>query len=151
MEQIRERLAWTRRIATNHLRDSQAKQKQLYDKQASMRSFHEGERVLVCSLLFPKQTTREWEGPFTVTRVLWPVNYEVRCEPRPYRLKVLHVNHLKKWHPPDEAVPMVAWLDIQPPPPPPLSVGELPWQPKATEHEQGGVPPIGEDLNDEQQ
>lgn len=103
---------------------------------------------MVCSLLFLRQATIEWKGPFTITRVLGSVNYEVRCDPRPYRLKTLHVNHLKKWHAPDEAVSAVAWSDIQPSP---LLNGDLTWRPRETKQSPQDPPPFDADLTKPQQ
>lgn len=115
-KQTKKHLDWARQTATSHLLAAQDKQKRDYDKQVSLHSFQVGERVLVHSLLFPRQATSEWEGPFTVTQVLGPVNYDVRCGPIPYRLKALHVNHLKKWHAPAKAISTVAWSEVQPSP-----------------------------------
>lgn len=124
--QLKERLSWARRMSTAHLVTLQAKQIQQYDQQKAPRSFQEGEWLRMHSLLFLRQGTHEREGPFTIMRVLGPVNYEVRCGPRHFRLKTLHVNYLKKWHVPDKAVSIVALLEVQPPW---LSSGELPWEP----------------------
>lgn len=74
--QIKVRLAWARQTATAHLLAAQEKQKQQFNRQTLPCSFQEGEHVLVHSLLFPRQATSEWEGPFTIMRVLGPVNYK---------------------------------------------------------------------------
>lgn len=143
LEQIKENLAWDRRTTTAHLLVAQAKQKHQYNERVSLHSFQEVDRILVRSLLFPQQATHELEGPFTVTRTLGPVNYKVHCGPRPYQLKVLHVNHLKKWHAPDKAVSRVAWFETQPPP---LSAGELSWKPWKAKTKHSEAPPLDEDL-----
>lgn len=72
----------------------------------------------------PHKAAKEWEGPFTVTKVLGPVTYEVCCGPCQNQLKVLHINHLKFWHDPDPPKTTIAWSDTCPLP---ISAREFPW------------------------
>lgn len=95
-------------MAHTHLQAAQTKQKLAYDKTAVTRIFLLGDRVLVRALLFPRQATKEWEGPFTITKAFGPLTYEVRCGPRLYRLKIIHVNHLKWWYGHEDTTPTIA-------------------------------------------
>lgn len=58
---------------TKYLLAAQAKQKHQYDRGTTVWSFQVGNRVLARALLFPRQATREWEGPFTIMKVLRPM------------------------------------------------------------------------------
>lgn len=88
-----------------HLLAAQVKQKPGYDQTVVLGTF---QQVLARALLFPRQATQEWEGPFAVNKVLGPVTYKVPCGPRPNQLKTFHVNHLKWWHEPTTTVSTVA-------------------------------------------
>lgn len=129
VHQLKDHLNWAHQTATKHLRAAQAKQKRAFDRTAVERKFQQGDRVLVRSLSFSRSATKEWEGPFTVTKVVNPLTYEVRCGPRSFQSKILYVNHLKQWYPPEADVQATAWSDIQPAV---LSDGDLPWSSSTT-------------------
>lgn len=122
---LQECFQWAREQAQANLQQAQEKQKRYYDQQAKTQQFQVGNRVLVWSLLFPKAATQEWEGPYTVTQVKLPLTYDVRCDPRPWDTKTLHVNLIKWWYEPATDAQTVAWSEQHQAP---LSSRDLPWK-----------------------
>lgn len=111
-------------FTSQRLHQAQVKQKGLYDRTAKPWTFQVGDRVLVCSSLFPWNTSGKWEDPFPSLKVQGTLTYEVHCGTWKRDTKVLHVNYLKRWYNPKADIPMVAWVEKQPPP---LSSGNLSW------------------------
>ena len=98
---IQEKLAKLSELVQQNLKNAQQKQKAWYDKHARAREFKTGDRVLV---LLPTSTSKllaEWQGPYSVTRPIGKVNYEVDMSDRRKRKRVFHINMLKKWETPD--------------------------------------------------
>lgn len=87
------------------------------------RQFQLGDQVLV---LLPTSTNKllaEWQGPFSITKRLGKVDYEVHMPNRRKLKQVFHVNMLHKWHSPtaiscwadeiadDDGDDIVTWLE----------------------------------------
>ena len=95
---IRERLQAMSEVARENLGAAQKKQKTWYDKQARERGFSVGEQVLV---LLPSSTNRlqaEWQGPYAIQKQVGLVDYEINMSNKRKKLRVFHVNMLRRWH-----------------------------------------------------
>ena len=100
---IRERLDQMTELVQENMAKAQQQQKRWYDKTARSREFEPGEKVL---LLLPTSTNKlkaKWQGPYTVTKRLGTVNYEIDMKDKGKRFRVFHINLLRKWHMPVEA------------------------------------------------
>ena len=86
---IQDRLAKLRGVVRENLESTQDTQKKWYDRHARDRQFAPGDRVLV---LLPTSTNKllaSWCGPYSVTRRVSPVTYEVEMTDR-RRKKTAH-------------------------------------------------------------
>ena len=97
---MQERLSTLADLVAHNLSQAQAAQKKWYDRNARNRTFQTGDQVLV---LLPTSTNKllaEWQGPYTITRRIGKVNYEVLMPNRRKRHKIFHVNMLREWNSP---------------------------------------------------
>ena len=97
--EMRERLEGMSTLVKRAAAKAQQRQKMAYDRSAMSRNLDAGDKVLV---LLPMQRNRlklEWVGPYTVTRKVTPVDYEVETPGRQQERKVYYVNLLKQWYP----------------------------------------------------
>ncbi|TWW71979.1 SCAN domain-containing protein [Takifugu flavidus] len=95
---MRERLTAVTAMAQDNLRQAQHRQKSWYDRSARTRRFQPGDRVL---LLLPSSDNKllaKWQGPYTVTRKMGAVTYEIDMPDRRKKRQVFHVNMLKRWN-----------------------------------------------------
>lgn len=98
------------KLVSENAEKAQLRQKRAY--KAKPQSLNVGDQVLV---LLPKPRNRfklEWVGPYTVTRKLTSVDYEVEIPGRRSEKKIYHVNLCKKWYPaqPDVSTACLAVL-----------------------------------------
>lgn len=100
---LQDRIRTAQDLAQGNLERAQGKQKERYDRGTRARAFHPGDQVLVARRVLATTKGDPWQGPFPVVRVLGPLSYEVRCGRRATRLKHLHINDLKEWHPCSES------------------------------------------------
>ena len=56
----------------------------------------------------------EWAGPFSITKQVTPVDYEVEMPGRRKTRRIYHVNLLKKWHTPPNATSLLVILQDPP-------------------------------------
>lgn len=112
MRLLQDRIKTAQRLARENLEHAQGKQKERYDRGTRARTFNPGDQVLVARRILATTKGDPWQGPFPVVRVLGPLSYEVRCGRRATRLKRLHVNDLKEWHP--RPNPTVCALSVPP-------------------------------------
>ena len=82
-------------IPAENLTDVQKKQKQWYDRTARSRKFAVSDQVLVLLPTSRNKLLAQWEGPYPITRVLDPVNYEVNIFDKRKKRRVFHVNMLR--------------------------------------------------------
>ena len=97
---MHERLSTLTDLVAHNLSQAQEAQKTWYDKNARNRTFQTGDQVLV---LLPTSTNKllaEWQGPYTITRRIGKVNYEVPMPNRRKRHKIFYVNMLREWNSP---------------------------------------------------
>lgn len=86
-------------MAFVNLAQAQDIQKGRCDHGTQVRAFPPGDQVLVSHLAIANPTGDPWQGPFTITQVLEPLSYEVRCHGGRRGKKHLHVNDLRQWVP----------------------------------------------------
>ncbi|XP_077997113.1 uncharacterized protein LOC144450384 [Glandiceps talaboti] len=95
--EMQDRMKSMMELANNNLVEAQEIQKTWYDQAARQRSFNVGDKVL---LLLPTSSGKleaSWHGPYTVTRRVNEVNYEIDVGIKRKRLRTFHVNLLKLW------------------------------------------------------
>lgn len=95
---MREQLQKTTAQARKNLLQSQAQQKEWYDKAARTHSFNPGDKVLLLLPTLENKLLAKWQGPYEVKRKVGPVTYEIEIPSRRQPLQVFHINILKKWH-----------------------------------------------------
>ena len=86
-------------VAVN-LQQSQNFQKTWYDQNACNQEFNPGDEVLV---LLPTSTNKllaKWQGPYTITRRVGQVNYEVQMSDKRKQKCIFHINMLREWNAP---------------------------------------------------
>ena len=83
---------------------AKAKMKEFYDRSSSVKTFSQGDMVLVRRPLKKKKMACAWEGPFEIERQVSPVTYALKLPGRSNKAKILHCNLLKEWHTPAEVL-----------------------------------------------
>ena len=109
---IRTKLSECTKLAQEHLKDSQSKMKLWYDQTSRDKSFEEGEEVLVLLPTSSRSLEARWQGPFKIQHKLSNLNYEIDTGRGQKRLKIVHVNLLKKWRSRKEFVLLQNCSDI---------------------------------------
>ena len=104
---MRERLEGTLLHAQENLGKAQAKQKH-YDKGARSTTFEVGEQVLVLLPTSTQKLLAQWQGPYVIRRKVGQVNYEVDMTDKRKKIRLFHVNMLRKWHPPVSEMVLMA-------------------------------------------
>ena len=105
---VQERLARMSELVTENMRMAKSQQKLWYDRHARDRDFRTGDQVLV---LLPTTTSKllaQWQGPYTITRRIGAVNYEVDMAGRRKRRRIFHINMLKPWNTPTATTSFLA-------------------------------------------
>ncbi|XP_073726116.1 uncharacterized protein [Misgurnus anguillicaudatus] len=101
--QMREKLEKMTKLAVEHLREAQGRQKSWYDVKAKQRSFEVGQQVLVMLPTEENKLLGKWQGPFKVTKKLGSTTYEIATPGRSRSHRTLHINLLKEWFPQKES------------------------------------------------
>lgn len=95
--EMRERLERYRDEAKVNLQQAQQNQKRWYDQKARLRQYQPGQKVL---LLLPSSANKllaKWQGPYTISRKMGPVTYEVYHPDKGKERQTYHINLLKEW------------------------------------------------------
>lgn len=95
--QMRDKLESYREKVKEHMQDAQHKQKVWYDKHARDRELKIGQKVLLLLPTGPSKLLAKWQGPYSVTRKVGPVTYEIFCPDQLKHRQLLHVNLLKEY------------------------------------------------------
>lgn len=74
---MREKLQKTTAQAQKNFLQSQAQQKEWYDKAARTRSFQPGDKVLLLLPTSENKLVAKWQGPYEVKWKVGPVTYEI--------------------------------------------------------------------------
>ena len=91
-------------LVSDREKKAKGKMKQMYDKKATVKSFEEGDMVLVRIPIRRGKLLKAWEGPFHVDKKVSPVTYLVQMPGKVKKSKVLHCNLLRKWCTPVEGI-----------------------------------------------
>ena len=92
---LKSRLRETCKLAHEHLRESQLKNKVLFDKRSRTRMLCPGDKVLILLPTSSRKLLLKWRGPYVVTARLSPVLYRVHVEDSD---RIYHINLLKEYH-----------------------------------------------------
>ena len=95
---FRERLQRARQVAMDNLKQSQADMKTWYDRKATERDFQVGDRVLAMLPIPGSPLKARFYGPYTITRKVGDLDYEIRTPGRRKQKQLCHVNMLKPYH-----------------------------------------------------
>ena len=98
MIEIRRRFSQMSEVVKENLKESQEKQKRLYNKQSSHRLFQIGDKVIVFLPTASTKLESKWSGPYEVITVKDDGrSYEVDTKQRRKRYRTFNVNLLKRW------------------------------------------------------
>ena len=100
---VQERLEKLREVVQENLENAQDTQKRWYDRNARHREFSAGDQVLILLPTSNNKLLAEWRGPYSITRKVSDVNYEVQITDGRRRKRIFHVNMLREWHSPSAA------------------------------------------------
>ena len=104
---IRKKLTEAHEFAKTHLRESQRRMKEIYDRKAIVREFAEGEEVLVLLPLGRQPFTARYQGPYKVVRRIGNLNYVIRTPERRRKTQLCHINMMKKYRRREESEPVM--------------------------------------------
>ncbi|XP_078793179.1 uncharacterized protein LOC144987743 [Oryzias latipes] len=94
---MRERLERMSTLAQEHMRSAQAQQKTWYDKKAKDRIFQVGQQVLLLLPTSDNKLLARWQGPYSITKRLGEVTYELYMPEKLKKHQRFHVNLLKEF------------------------------------------------------
>ena len=83
---------------------AKAKMKNTYDKSATVKSFVEGDMVLIRKPVLKGKMGSFWDGPFEVEKKVSPVTYLLKLPGKTNKARILHCNMLKMWHTPVDRI-----------------------------------------------
>ena len=92
---MRERLQEMSSIARENLVRAQKKQKRYYDERAKPQALEVGDKVLVLAPTKRSKLQLEWTGPYSVTKQVSPIDYEVETPGTRKTKRMYHVNPSK--------------------------------------------------------
>ena len=92
-----ERLAGACDLAKDHLKKCQTDLKVWYDKEANMRSFNAGDKVLVLLPIPTSHLHAKYPGPYVIEKKLNDLNYVVKKPDRRKNKQMCHVNMIKPY------------------------------------------------------
>jgi transposase InsO family protein len=106
--EMRRKLATMQEVVQKNLEKTQAKQKQMYDKQSSRRKLDVRDKVLVLLPTPGSKLEEKWQGPYLITKELnGGLNYELDTGKSVKRYRTYHINLLRKWQSKDEIAALV--------------------------------------------
>ena len=89
-------------LARDNIENSNLRSKHYFDRSAKERHFQVGERVMVnVPITKPSRNKKfvfAWEPNYVITRLLGPLNAEIRHESDSKKCLVMHINRLKHQH-----------------------------------------------------
>ena len=99
--EMRQRLDLVAAAAVDNLRAAQTHQKNYYDIHSRDRSLSPGDEVLLLLPSLPRKLEAAWQGPYTVSKKVDKVNYEIDMGPyRRKRYRTYHINLLRAFRRP---------------------------------------------------
>uniref|UniRef100_A0A8C5Q151 ribonuclease H n=1 Tax=Leptobrachium leishanense TaxID=445787 RepID=A0A8C5Q151_9ANUR len=97
ISQMQDRITVVMPIVKEHLAQSQAAQQRIYNRDARVRIFSPGDRVLVLVPTVESKFLAKWQGPFEVIERVGEVNYKIHQPGKRKPEQIYHVNLLKPW------------------------------------------------------
>nr|XP_006012602.1 PREDICTED: uncharacterized protein LOC102366250 [Latimeria chalumnae] len=94
---MRERIEAVTPIVKAHIGKTQTAQKASYNRQAVVRKFQPGDRVMILLSTPGSKLFAKWQGPFEVIEAVDPVNYKIKQPGRRRTEQIYHINLLKPW------------------------------------------------------
>ena len=107
---VKARMSELSELVSTKERKAKLVMKRDYDKSAKVKTFQEGDMVLVRKPVLNGKLCTSWEGPYEIGQQKSPVTYLVKVPGRPRKSKVLHCNLLKKWTTPADRIHRVMVL-----------------------------------------
>jgi len=93
---IRDNMETMQKAANLNLAQSQHKQKRWYDKNARIRKFNIGDKVLIMLPTSENKLLAKWKGPYKIIEQVGEVNYKIATSDSPKKTRIMHVNMLRK-------------------------------------------------------
>ena len=84
-------------VVSDREKKAKADMKRFYDRSAKVKTFAEGEMVLVRKPGIHSKMGDSWEGPYQIEHQASPVTYKIQVPGSPRKSKLLHCNMLRKW------------------------------------------------------
>lgn len=95
---MRERMAQIKELVQENLRESQTKQKTLFDRKSSVRKFQVGDNVLVLLPTPGSKLETHWQGPYEVVQISDDMrNYKVDTKKKTKRFRTYNIGLLRLW------------------------------------------------------
>uniref|UniRef100_A0A674CNJ5 Gypsy retrotransposon integrase-like protein 1 n=1 Tax=Salmo trutta TaxID=8032 RepID=A0A674CNJ5_SALTR len=94
---MQNRIATVMPIVREHMRQAQEHQRHTYNRQATLRKFQPGDKVLVLIPTVECKLLATWKGPYEVLERIGEVNYRIRQPGRRPQEQIYHINLLKAW------------------------------------------------------
>jgi len=95
-QELREKIRATNQLAKDHLKQEKVKAKLQYDKRVNEKTFKVGDKILLYDETIrrgrSKKLESQWIGPYTITKKLSDVNYEIKGGRKTIRV---HANRIK--------------------------------------------------------
>ena len=124
IDHLQERAKKVWPLVREHMEQAQREQARSYNRNATVREFQVGEKVLILVPSSECKFMAKWRGPYEIVEKVGPVNYKVGQPGRRKGIQIYHVNLLKRWHAADP-IPLPALLTtLSPQTLPPVPIGE---------------------------
>ena len=101
---VKAKMAEMSELVSDRELKAKATMKSFYDRSAAVKTFQDGDMVLVRKPVLGKKLDCAWIGPFEVERKVSPVTYALKLPGRSCKAKVVHCNLLKEWHTPADVL-----------------------------------------------
>ncbi|XP_077559082.1 uncharacterized protein LOC144174320 [Haemaphysalis longicornis] len=95
--QLLDRLNSTREIVNRNMKASQEASKVYYDKNARLRTFRVGDRVMILRPSRKNKLEVHWDGPVEVMQKLSETNYALKIPGRGKQVRIYHCNLMKPY------------------------------------------------------
>ena len=97
-------------IVSDRERKAKETMKRFYDRSAKVKTFGEGDMVLVRKPGIHSKMGDSWEGPYQIDYQVSPVTYKVQVPGNARKSKLIHCNMLRRWTTPAERIHRVAFI-----------------------------------------
>lgn len=91
-------------IVWEHMEQAQEAQAWIYNREAQLREYQPGEKVMVFVPTHECKFLAKWHGPYEVVNRVDTVNYKVRQPGQRRIYQTHHVNLIKKWYDPEQCL-----------------------------------------------